>query len=454
MSNCYDVVVVGAGVSGLTAADELTRAGLSVLVLEEQSRVGGRVWSRPVGDGWLNFGAHVLPGPETDLGAFIESLGVRTSPIPGSIMGVAYRGRLVKGGPAVLYPLRIKMTMAGRWGLIRWALSTRRDLRELRDQASGTTINPLVARGATFDADRTYEDRMSTLPIDTRRIIKAAVRRSGGEPAQLTAGAGRDQFSLTFSGRSSRLTNGIIGGTARFTDALAARCGAQISCGTAVVEVRQSAPNGPFMVRTSAGGSFQGRRAIIATRADQLAGIDTDLAPSIRDGLRSITFGPYTVVSFITEPTTPLARHLYAMVMADPDGPNMVFHLSNLLGNDSDGKRRAQSFMAYASAGRARELDGLDDAQITWLFTEAINKYLPGFADVVAHSRVVRWPAGLPIIGTATARFLRDLSAEHGGLLLAGDYFSGSGGLEAAFASGRAAARRAIEQLRDRTADE
>jgi monoamine oxidase len=38
-----DVVVVGAGLAGLTAADELTRAGHDVLVVEGRDRVGGRI---------------------------------------------------------------------------------------------------------------------------------------------------------------------------------------------------------------------------------------------------------------------------------------------------------------------------------------------------------------------------------------------------------------------------
>jgi len=41
-----DFIVIGAGAAGLAAADELMRAGRSVLVLEARERVGGRCWTR------------------------------------------------------------------------------------------------------------------------------------------------------------------------------------------------------------------------------------------------------------------------------------------------------------------------------------------------------------------------------------------------------------------------
>jgi len=40
-----DVIVIGAGVSGIAAASTLVAAGKSVMILEARKRIGGRVWT-------------------------------------------------------------------------------------------------------------------------------------------------------------------------------------------------------------------------------------------------------------------------------------------------------------------------------------------------------------------------------------------------------------------------
>lgn len=62
------VVVVGAGLAGLTAAAELTTAGAEVTVLEARDRVGGRMLGVPVSEGVVaDGGAAYLGGRHTEL---------------------------------------------------------------------------------------------------------------------------------------------------------------------------------------------------------------------------------------------------------------------------------------------------------------------------------------------------------------------------------------------------
>jgi len=58
----FDVVVIGAGVSGMAAASQLQEAGLSVVVLESRDRIGGRVNSQQTLGFTCDFGASFIHG--------------------------------------------------------------------------------------------------------------------------------------------------------------------------------------------------------------------------------------------------------------------------------------------------------------------------------------------------------------------------------------------------------
>jgi monoamine oxidase len=100
LRNDIDVLILGAGMSGLIAARALAERGVRVCVLEAKQRVGGRIMSQKVeGGGTVELGAEFIHGRAPELWALIDEVGAKTVERHGSMLREEWPGGLVEDDP-------------------------------------------------------------------------------------------------------------------------------------------------------------------------------------------------------------------------------------------------------------------------------------------------------------------------------------------------------------------
>lgn len=104
----HDVIVLGAGLAGLSAARDLAAGGAEVVVLEARSRVGGRVEQVSLEDGRLvQLGGEVIGNAHTAYQALVAELGLTLVPSyvaePGELTYALHDGVHVGDAPAFFH---------------------------------------------------------------------------------------------------------------------------------------------------------------------------------------------------------------------------------------------------------------------------------------------------------------------------------------------------------------
>lgn len=97
-ADVFDVVVVGAGLAGLTAANLLEQAGRSVLVVEASHQVGGRTRSQLLGGRAVDIGGELIGKHYTLTRRLVHDLGLHLDPANSRFPRIRLYGP-VRGAP-------------------------------------------------------------------------------------------------------------------------------------------------------------------------------------------------------------------------------------------------------------------------------------------------------------------------------------------------------------------
>ena len=400
-----DVLVIGAGISGLTAAFRLQQQGHAVDVLEAAPRAGGVIGTR-TRDGFL-----FETGPNSTLdttpliNALLADLGITSERRDAS--AVAATRFIVRGGKLLALPTSPPAFLTTRAFSLRAKLRLMREpfiaptpagveesiaafvRRRLGNEFLDYAIDPFVAGIYAGDPERI------SVPAAFPRLL-ALEQKYGGLIKGQIAGA-RERKKNAETAKNVAASFSFANGMQTFTDALA-RSLPRVTCGARVVRLARN-DDGIYVVEgDAADGPFtrRARTVVLAVGAGAASALVRPLSRPAADALAAIDYAPIAVAACAYR-RADIAHALAGFGFLVPKKERRsilgtLFSSSMFAGRAPEGAVLLTSFIG---GRRNPELPGKPDAELAGI-VHAELAALVGARAAPLWTEITRWPQAIP----------------------------------------------------------